>query len=147
MKEVYYLDQDTLPVMPTPHDCVIEHIRIENDCIVFEFEDDINKRDANVPLRPGARSLVIRYHLVYEDGFAIFKGIKPGKIFFREGGYKRLSENAMITLAESKLEYLYHYVSYNSVIIHMWSGGDMILYANVDYVEYEWIDVTSRFGI
>lgn len=139
MKEVYYLNQETLPVMPTPHDCVIQHIRLEDSCIVFEFEDDINRHDVNVPLRSDARSLVIRYHLVYEDGYAIFKGIKPGKLFFREGGYKRLPENALTTLAESKLEYLYHYVSYNSVIIHMWSGGNVILYADVDSIEYEWI--------
>lgn len=139
MKEVYYLNQETLPVMPTPHDCVIEHIRLEDSCIVFEFEDDINRHDVNAPLRPDARSLVIRYHLVYEDGYAIFKEIKPGKLFFREGCYKRLPENVLTTLAESMLEYLYHYVGYDFIIIHMWSGGDVVLSADVDYIEYEWI--------
>lgn len=139
MKELFYLNQETLPVMPTPHDCVIEDIGIEGEYIVFKFEDDINRRDVNVPLRAGARSLVIRYHLVAESCYEILKGIKPCKVFFREGGYKRLQEKALAGLAKSRLEYLCHYVSYESVIIRMWSEGDVILSMDVDCVEYEWI--------
>lgn len=37
MIEKYYLNEDTLPNLPTPHDCVIETISFDNDYFVFTF--------------------------------------------------------------------------------------------------------------
>ena len=38
-----------------------------------------------------------------------------------------------------KLEYLYHNVAYCSVITKLFSNGYVILDAEIDYVEFEWI--------
>ena len=43
MNELYRLDTEALPFIPTPYDCVIKTILVEdnNQCISFVFEDDI----------------------------------------------------------------------------------------------------------
>lgn len=137
-KEIYYLNQDTLPAMPVPHDCIIKSIALEGEFLVFSFTDDISRYDSVSRIRPDAKSLIIRYHLV-DEGYWLYKFVKPGKIFFREGAYKGLSQDALFRLADGKLEYLDHFVSYESIIIKMYSDRGIILGADVDYVEYEWI--------
>ena len=39
-------DCKTLPMIPTPHDCVIKRIREDADFLIFEFEDDISYHDS-----------------------------------------------------------------------------------------------------
>lgn len=138
MKEIYYLNQDVLPAMPVPHDCIIKSIALERESLVFSFADDISRYDPVRHIRPDAKSLIIRYHLV-DEVYELYKFVKPGKIFFREGAYKGLPQDALFRLADGKLEYLYHFVSYESIIIKMYSEREIILDADVDYVEYEWI--------
>ena len=137
-KEIYYLNQDTLPAMPVPHDCIIKSIALEGESLVFSFADDISRYDSVHHIRPDVKSLIIRYHLV-DEVYELYKFVKPGKIFFREGAYKGLPQDALFRLADGKLEYLYHFVSYESIIIKMYSDRGIILGADVDYVEYEWI--------
>lgn len=64
MNELYRLDTEALPFIPTPHDCVIKTILVEdnNQCISFVFEDDISEYDSIANQRPKAKSLVIKYH-------------------------------------------------------------------------------------
>lgn len=138
MKEIYYLNQDVLPAMPVPHDCIIKSIALEGESLVFSFADDISRYDSVRHIRSDAKSLIIRYHLV-DEVYELYKFVKPGKIFFREGAYKGLPQDALFRLADGKLEYLYHFVSYESIIIKMYSEREIILDADVDYVEYEWI--------
>lgn len=138
MKELYYLNQDVLPAMPVPHDCIIKSIALEGESLVFSFADDISRYDSVRHIRPDVKSLIIRYHLV-DEVYELYKFVKPGKIFFREGAYKGLPQDALFRLADGKLEYLYHFVSYESIIIKMYSEREIILDAEVDYVEYEWI--------
>ncbi len=40
MIETYYLNKEQLPTIPTPHDCVLTDIKIENQSIVFKFEEE-----------------------------------------------------------------------------------------------------------
>lgn len=138
MKEIYYLNQDVLPAMPVPHDCIIKSIALEGESLVFSFADDISRYDSVRHIRPDAKSLIIRYHLI-DEVYSLYRFVNPGKIFFREGAYKGLPQDALFRLADGKLEYLYHFVSYESIIIKMYSEREIILDADVDYVEYEWI--------
>ena len=67
----YYLNKDTVPTIPTPHDCKIKKVTIQGDYIIFEFEDDISYHDSIRHFNPDAKSLVIKIHLV--DDFDIYK--------------------------------------------------------------------------
>ena len=68
---IYYLNQDTVPTIPTPHDCKIKKVTIRGDFIIFEFEDDISYHDSIRHFNPDAKSLVIKIHLV--DDFDTYK--------------------------------------------------------------------------
>ena len=138
--ETYYLNQKTLPTIPTPHDCIIKKISLQDECIVFEFENDISYHDSIKAIEPKARSLIVRYHLVGEGDFSIYKWVKPKSPFFKNGAYKCLSEDFITKLADTaRLEYLYHNVGYCSVITKLYSKGFVILDACADSIEFEWI--------
>ena len=142
MIETYYLNKEQLPTIPTPHDTVITDIKIENQSIVFKFEDDIDYYDSIKAVHPNAKSLIIKYHLVDEDSFSVYKWHKPVKFFASNGYYKSVDNSKFTYLATDKfkLEYLYHNVGYCSIITKLFSGGYIILDAEVDYVELEWIE-------
>ena len=141
MKETYYLNKETLPKIPAPHDFVIKRISVKDRCIVFEFEDDISYHDSIQYLKPEAKSLIVTYHLAYDaDDYAIFKERSRG-LFRKRVYYQQLDNSAItgLTGGKFKLTYLYHNVDYCSIITKLFSGGYIILDADVDYVEYEWI--------
>lgn len=145
MNELYRLDTEALPCIPTPHDCVIKTILVDNDnqCISFVFEDNILGYDSVAHQRPNAKSLVIKYHLDNVNDYELYKLIKPS-LWHRLGGYKCLTEyekgnhNTLIKLTKHNLEYLSHYVAYKAMIIELWAETRIILQFNVDTVEYEW---------
>lgn len=45
VEEKYYLNTNTLPTIPVPHDCIIKEIQLGNDSLVFIFEDNISNND------------------------------------------------------------------------------------------------------
>lgn len=142
MKKTYYLNQKELPTIPVPHDCVIDSISLEGQNIEFVFEEDISDHDSIKYHKPDAKSLVIKIHMAYDpDDYSIYRWVKPKKPFQKEGHYKRLNNDRITELAKGrfKLEYLYHNVGYCSIIIKLFSGGEIILDAEADYVEFEWI--------
>lgn len=142
MKKTYYLNQKELPTIPVPHDCVIDSISLEGQNIEFVFEEDISDHDSIKYHKPDAKSLVIKIHMAYDrDDYSIYRWVKPKKPFQKEGYYKRLNNGRITELAKGrfKLEYLYHNVGYCSIIIKLFSGGEIILDAEADYVEFEWI--------
>ena len=138
MEEIYYLNKEMLPTIPVPHDCVIKEIKIEDQFIVFIFEDDISYHDSIT--KKDARSLIIKYHLVDEDSFSLYKWKKSFKLFSRKASYECINNSKLIKISDGNLEYLYHNVGYCSIIIKLYSGGLIILDADVDYLEYEWIE-------
>ena len=147
MKEIYYLDKEELPTIPVPHDCIIERIALKDGCIEFVFEDDIADHDSIQYYKPEARSLIIRYHLVdkYRPFYSIYKRSKPprliSKLFRKEGCYKQLAGNALqgLTKTDYKLSYLDHYVGYCEIMIRLCADSDIIIAADIDYAELEWI--------
>ena len=137
MTETYYLNGNLLPTIPVPHDCVIKKVRVENQHIIFEFEDDISYFDSIKNFKPEVRSLIIKYHLLNDGDFSIYKWKKPSGLFNKNGRYDCVNNNTI--LSDSRLEYLYHYVGYRSIIIKLFSNGFIIIDADVDHIEYEWI--------
>lgn len=84
MTERYRLDGELLPTIPVPHDGVITRLEIGGDCITFRFEEDIGRRDAIAFIHPGAKSLIIRYHLT-EDGFRLYRWHRRIPLLFPRG--------------------------------------------------------------
>ena len=146
-KEIYRLDADTLPTMPVPHDCVIKTILVDKDnsCISFIFEDGVSEYDSVAYQRPNAKTLIIKYHLIGENEYELYKFLKPS-IWHRNGGYECLTDyekgthRTLIKLAEDRLEYISHYVAYNAVTVELWGAKakSVILKLDVETVEYEW---------
>lgn len=146
MKEIYFLNGESLPTIPVPHDCVIRKICLTDQCIEFVFEDDISYHDSVRYWKPDARSLILRYHFAHSPAdFSVYKWVQPprflSKLFSKDGHYKRIRNSLLAKLPESRfdMEYLYHNVGYCSIITKLFSNGFIILDAEIDYVAFEWI--------
>ncbi len=139
MVETYHLNGENLPTIPVPHDCVIDKITIEKQCIVFTFEKDIGYRDSVKGIMPNAKALTIKFHLVDEE-FCLYQWHKPIKFLADNGYYKCIESSKLYQLTSSKsnLEYLYHYIAYQSLIIEMCASTTIRLDLSVDYVEFHW---------
>ena len=145
MKETYYLNDGALPYMPCPHDSVIKRLSVEGQFITFFLDADIDDEDEAIRLlHPGATSLIIRYHLEYENDYSIYKLRRSPRHLHKlfPPIYILQEQEYIYELAKGKrdLEYGYNYVAYNSIILKLWSGcTTIVLELSADYVEYEWI--------
>ena len=130
MKELYYLNKNELPTLPYIHDCVIKEIELNDDYLIFKFEDDISDYDSI--LNKNYKSLIIKYHLI-EDLF-----VYKSKRLFNKEYYYLLKDNKINKLKD--LEYLYQYVSHYQLIIELFSSVRLYMKIECDYIEYEWIE-------
>ena len=139
MFETYFLNGDILPTIPVPHDCVVDDITIENQYIIFTFEQDISYHDSIKYIKPDAKSLVIKFHLA-DECFSLYKWHKPIKYFADNGYYKGIDSSELIKLTKlgNRLDYCYHYVAYQSLIIELFVKTPVRLELTVDYVEFYW---------
>ena len=96
---IYYLNKDTVPTIPTPHDCKIKKVTIQGDFIIFEFEDDISYHDSIRHFNPDAKSLVIKIHLV--DDFDTYK-MKYYKKPWCRGDYSRIDNAQLEKIAKNE---------------------------------------------
>ena len=144
MKEVFYLNKETLPIIPVPHDCEIKDIALNDGFLEFFFVDDISWHDSIKAIKPEAKSLIIRYHLIRSPDDIDIIMLEPMKIRwwirdpyarFRYLNYERLSE----LKAHGELSYNYHYVQSHSLFIKLCSHMEAQIELFADYVEYEWI--------
>ena len=138
MKEIYFLNKKELPTIPIPHDCIIRDISVESHSIIFVFEEDISYHDSIKNLRPNAKTLTVKYHLEENDDFSLYK--QHMRFRGRSVKYKAVNNKDIVNLTDNRLEYLYHYVGYCSIIIKLFSRGYIVLEANVDYIEFECVD-------
>lgn len=53
-------------------------------------------------------------------------------------GFVLEKNECLIEMAEDKLEYLYHLVGYQEVVLKLWSSGSVIVNISTDYIEYDW---------
>ena len=131
-----------LPTIPTPHDCVIRRICTEGDDLVLAFEDRITDHDSARYYCPTARSLTVRFHLL-EREFSLYKENRRRPPREGTSSFTALDGDALFRLPDGtwKLEYLYHYVAYRSMILVLWAGREYRLeLPAVDRVELNWIE-------
>lgn len=143
MKETYYLNADTLPLIPIPHDCVIKEIQLNENELIFIFENDISYHDSIKNIKPDAKSLTITFHLSNEfDEMSLY--IKRQRKLFRSKSFYEETDlthnkDKLLALANNRLEYLDHYIGYNSIIVNLFSFDDIALHLNADSVEFDWL--------
>lgn len=137
MIQKYYLNTDTLPTIPVPHDCVIDEITFDTEYLVFKFEEDISYHDSIKSINPNAVSLIIRIHLVDQE-FDAYKFKLRGRLGGK--GYRLIHNKKLLTLRQKNVEYLYHYVGYQSILIKLFQDGDYLLDLYADFVEFQWIE-------
>lgn len=147
MKDTYCLNGKELPVIPTPHDCMIKEIRMEKQELIFVFEDDILGHESAQFLKTEAKSLIMRIHLlhsIYDITLLQRKNHIWDRIFHRPGVYKEIDivkyPRKLIGLSSGCLEYIHHNVGNLSMIIELFSPDEIILNLTADYVEIEWIE-------
>ena len=134
MKEKYYLNETTLPTLPTPHDCIIREIEYKDEFLIFKFENDLNVYDSIRDINPNINSLVIKFHLCQPEVYTYkWKNKYFGESF-------ELIDNKKIIKKHNRLEYLYQYVSHYQLIIELFSSVRLFMKIECDYIEYEWIE-------
>ena len=138
MTTKYYLNQDILPTIPTPHDSIITAIDYNSEFLILKFEEDISRHDSIKLINPNAKSLNIRVHLLDPD-FETYKWEQKCSLIKGEGFI--LTDNRKVFGSKfKKMEYLYHYVGYNSIIIQLFQSRYIILNVQSDFIEFEWIE-------
>lgn len=133
---IYHLDQAEWPTIPAPHDCVIDNISLSNEFLVLDFEPGISTYDSIQNSCPNARSLTIKIHLI--DAFDVYQ-MKIRKFPKYKRLYEELDFDKLVSLVKrNRVEYLYHYVSYQSLIVNLYFNTNIILDLHTDHVEYIW---------
>ena len=132
----YHLDKTEWPTIPVPHDCVIRNISLSDDLLILDFEQEIATYDSIQHICPNAKSLTIKIHLI--DTFDIYQ-MKTRKFPKFRKLYEELDLDKLVSLVKrERVEYLYHYVSYQSLIVNLYCGSNIILDLHADYIEYIW---------
>lgn len=144
-KETYHLNTNVMPTIPVPHDCIVKEIQLDDNTLIFVFENDITYHDCIKSICPETdfKSLIIKFHLI-DDIYDISMFVKSKTNRYHTTSlYKEifLSEDkyALLNLPKNRLEYLSHNVGYCSIIVKLWSNRSIVLDMTVDQVEYEWI--------
>ena len=141
MTQTYSLS-GVMPTIPTPHDCVIERISRNGEYLVFDFEQEITNHDSARFYCPTAKSLTMRFHLIDTD-FGLYEEKRKRTLKGRFSTYIPMDSDELfhLTGGKRKLEYLYHYVAYNTMILRLWAGRDIYLKLyETDQVELNWIE-------
>lgn len=132
----YYLDKAEWPTIPVPHDCIINDISFSDDFLVLTFEQDISIHDFIQRINSNAKSLIIKIHLI--DTFDIYQ-MKIWKFPKFKRLYAEIDFNKLTSLVKQKrVEYLYHYVAYQSLVVNLYYNTNIILNLQTDYIEYIW---------
>ena len=132
----YYLDKAEWPTIPVPHDCVINVVSFSDNFLVFDFEQGISIHDSIQHICPNAKSLTIEMHLI--DTFDIYQ-MKIRKFPKFKRLYNEIDFDKLASLVKRKrVEYLYHYVAYQSLIVNLYYNANIILDLRTDYIEYIW---------
>ncbi len=154
MKEIYNLNTDPLSWPPVPHDCLITDIKLADRILEFTFEEDISCHDSIKALKPGAKSLVMRFHLCgdpYDEENLLVRlepAVKirrwnPWKPFSPNRRYRILDTNKLSGLTKSRigLGYLDHFISQSSgtLIVSLGFAANIYIEMYADSIEYEWI--------
>ena len=144
MVEKYYLNGEVLPTMPVPHDCVVKEITFDDEFLVLKFDVDISHHDPDISyydsitsINKNASALVIRIHLT-DPLFYAYEHRMTHR--FSGEGYYLINNKKLQSLCKKCVEYLYHYVSYEQIMIKLFCGGYYLLEVTSDYIEFDWTE-------
>ena len=141
MVQIFSLSGE-MPTIPVPHDCVIERVFQDGEYLVFDFEQEITNHDSARFYCPNAKSLTMRFHRI-DTEYWLYEEKRKRTLKGRKSIYISMDEDKLFRLAGGKwkLEYLYHYVAYNSMILRLWAGHDIYVKLDgTDQVELNWIE-------
>lgn len=133
MVEKYSLNGKQLPTLPTPHDCKIIEVEFKDEYLIFNFDNGITLYDSIKKINPDANSLVIKYHLNQPE-VCVYK-YKPR---FNGKAYE-LVNNKKLIKKHTNLQFWYQYVTYNQIILKLFSDVEIFVKFECDYIEYEWL--------
>lgn len=122
--------------IPIPHDCVIKDIRQESDWLIIDFEDDISRHDSIRAIRPDARTLTLRFHLIYDGIQGIFRhrrSQRDGAGYMPVKGFRQFRK--LMRNSRHSETFLYLYEAYHQVIVEL---DSTLLMLETDSVEFEW---------
>lgn len=133
----YYLNDAELPTIPVPHDCVVSGVSFSDDFLILNFEQDIARYDSIQHIRPNAKSLTIKMHLI--DSFDIYQE-KIRKFPRFQKLYVQVDLDRFVGFVKrERVEYLYHYVAYRSLIVNLWClKTNIVINLQTDRIEYIW---------
>lgn len=135
--EKYSLCENILPALPCPHDYVIKEIHLENDYLIFIFEDDVSYHDN---ARENIKTLQIKYHLIYKDMLCAYRKKYKHKVLHKNGYFEEIAINKILGVQRTETAYLYHFLRYNEIIIQLALPDELILNFETDIIEYEWFE-------
>ena len=137
MVEKYYLNGKVLPTLPVQHDCVVKEITFDDEFLVLKFDEDISSYDSIKCLNKNVVSLAIRIHLTDPLFYAY-----EHRLTHRSSGegYYLINNKKLQSLCKKCVEYLYHYISYEQIMIKLFCGGYYLLEVNADYIEFDWTE-------
>ena len=137
MATKYYLNQDILPTIPTPHDCMIASIEWDSEFLTLKFEEDISYHDSIKIINPNAKKLTIKIHLLDRE-FDVYKW-KRHLSLGKEQGFALMNCNKVFSRIKG-MAYLSHYIAYNSIIIELFQLEYIVLKVESDFIEFEWTE-------
>ena len=137
MTAKYYLNQDILPTIPTPHDCIITSIEYDSEFLILKFEEAISYHDSVKIINSNAKSLIIKIHLLNRE-FDVYKW-KRHLSFGKGQGFALVDCNKVFSRIKGTT-YLSHYITYNSIIIELFQSESIVLKVESDFIEFEWLE-------
>lgn len=137
MTAKYYLNQDILPTIPTPHDCIITSIEYDSEFLILKFEEAISYHDSVKIINSNAKSLIIKIHLLNRE-FDVYKW-KRHLSFGKGQGFALVDCNKVFSRIKGTT-YLSHYITYNSIIIELFQSEYIVLKVESDFIEFEWLE-------
>ena len=137
MTTKYYLNQDILPTIPTPHDSIITSIEYDSKFLILKFEEDISYHDSIKIINSNAKSLAMKIHLL-DSEFDVYKW-KRHLSLGKGQGFALMDCNKVFSKIKGTA-YLSHYITYNSIIIELFQSTYIVLKVESDFIEFEWIE-------
>ena len=136
--ERYNLVERQLPTIPTPHDCRIAEIVLDDGWLVFTFDDDIARHESIKHMHPNAKALKIKYHLWEDTNIELYayEQRKYENVFVQ----RKLRKLFALPLGVLKPEYILHYVTCGGIQIEISTDQSYVLNFRTDQVIFEWME-------
>lgn len=142
---VFNLASDIPPALPQLYDCAVSRMDADGEYLTICFDDAISRQNLVSRFPTGASKLTVRFHLVEDSGFSVYRHFQRGKRTEKEweSGYSLCGDKKEFIeeVPGLKLYYGFHCTGYEHVVVNLWSTEKpyaFMLTVDADRVEYEW---------